>query len=154
MMGRNDLWAAGFLLLLGIIATVESWRLVLGEVGKPGAGFFPFYLALGLTITSFALVVRSFIGWAVERGSSSGSIRAKAVGKIAWLVSGLILYAFAFEKIGFLLSTFLVMVFLLRAIAAFDWRLTLGGSIAIACLSYLLFKVWLQVQLPAGPWGL
>jgi hypothetical protein len=32
--------------------------------------------------------------------------------------------------------------------------LTLGGAIASAFLSYLLFKVWLQVQLPAGPWGL
>jgi hypothetical protein len=46
------------------------------------------------------------------------------------------------------------MVFLFRAVAAFDWRLTLGGAIASALLSYLLFKVWLQVQLPAGPWGL
>ncbi|HEY7553209.1 MAG TPA: tripartite tricarboxylate transporter TctB family protein [Candidatus Binatia bacterium] len=153
-MRRNDLWAAGFLLLLGFLATLESWRLVLGEVGKPGAGFFPFYLALGLTITSFALVVRSFVGRAAERGSSPGPLDAKAVGKIVWLVSGLILYAFAFEKIGFLLSTFLVMVFLLRAIAAFAWRLTLGGSIAIAFLAYLVFKIWLQVQLPAGPWGL
>jgi len=153
-MTKNNLWAAGFLLLLGIVATVESWRLVLGGVGRPGAGFFPFYLALGLTITSFALVVRSFVSRETERGSPPGPINARAVGKVVWLVAGLILYAFAFEKIGFLLATFLVMVFLLRAIAAFAWRLTLGGSIATAFLSYLLFKVWLQVQLPAGPWGL
>jgi len=152
--GKNDRWAAGFLLLLGVVATVESWRLVIGEVGKPGPGFFPFYLSLGLAVSSFALVVRSFLGWSVERGSSPGTIDAKAVGKVAWLVSGLILYAYAFEKIGFLLSTFFVMVFLLRAFAAFDWRLTLGGSIATAFLTYLVFKVWLQVQLPAGPWGL
>jgi putative tricarboxylic transport membrane protein len=153
-MARNDLWAPGFLLLLGVVAALESWRLVLGEVGKPGAGFFPFYLAVGLTITSFALVVRSFVDRAAKRKPSPGSLDAKAVGKIVWLVSGLILYAFVFERIGFLLSTFLVMVFLLRAIAAFAWHLTLGGSIAIAFLSYLVFKIWLQVQLPAGPWGL
>jgi putative tricarboxylic transport membrane protein len=153
-MGKSDLWAAGFLLLLSVAATVESWRLVLGEVGKPGAGFFPFYLALGLAVTSFALVVRSVLSWAAEKGSAPGFIDARALGKVAWVVSGLILYAYVFEKIGFLLSTFLVMVFLFRAVAAFDWRLTLGGAIASAFLSYLLFKVWLQVQLPAGPWGL
>jgi len=153
-MSKNNLWAAGFLLLLGIAATVESWRLALGEVGKPGAGFFPFCLALGLALTSFALVVRSCLSRAVERGSRAGSLDARAIGKVAWVVSGLMLYAYAFEKIGFLLSTFLVMVFLLRAIAVFDWRWTLGSSIASAFLSYLLFKVWLHVQLPDGPWGL
>jgi putative tricarboxylic transport membrane protein len=152
-MGKSDLWAAGFLLLLGVAATVESWRLVLGEVGRPGAGFFPFYLALGLAITAFALVVRSFLS-SVAKRSAPGAIEARALGKVAWIVSGLILYAYVFEKIGFLLSTFLVMVFLFRAVAAFDWRLTLGGALASAFLSYLLFKVWLQVQLPAGPWGL
>jgi putative tricarboxylic transport membrane protein len=151
---KRDLWAAGFLLLLGVVATVESWRLVVGEVGKPGAGFFPFYLALGLALTSFALVVRSFLSRAAEKGSAPGPIDARAIGKIAWIMSGLFFYAYAFEKIGFLLSTFLVMVFLFRAVAAFDWRLTLGGASASAFLSYLLFKVWLQVQLPAGPWGL
>jgi putative tricarboxylic transport membrane protein len=152
-MGKSDLWAAGFLLLLSVAASVESWRLVLGEVGKPGAGFFPFYLALGLALTSFALVVRSFLSMA-EKGSAPGFIDARALGKVAWVVSGLILYAYVFEKIGFLLATFLLMVFLFRAVAAFDWRLTLGGAIASAFFSYLLFKVWLQVQLPAGPWGL
>ena len=153
-MGKNDRWAAGFLLLLGIAATVESWRLALGEVGKPGAGFFPFCLALGLALTSFALVVRSCLSRAVGSGSRAGSLDARAIGKVAWVVSGLMLYAYVFEKIGFLLSTFLVMVFLLRAVASSDWRLTLGGSIATAFLTYLVFKVWLQVQLPAGPWGL
>lgn len=152
-MGKSDLWAAVFLLLLGVAATVESWRLVLGEVGRPGAGFFPFYLALGLAITSLALVLRSFLS-SIAKRSAPAAIEARALGKVAWVVSGLILYAYVFEKLGFLLSTFLVMVFLFRAVAAFDWRLTLGGALASAFLCYLLFKVWLQVQLPAGPWGL
>ena len=152
-MGKSDLWAAGFLLLLAVAATVESWRLVLGDVGRPGAGFFPFYLALGLAVTSLALVLRSFLSPVAKR-SAQGAIEARVLGKVVWVVSGLILYAYVFEKLGFLLSTFLVMVFLFRAVAAFDWRLTLGGALASALLSYLLFKVWLQVQLPAGPWGL
>jgi putative tricarboxylic transport membrane protein len=152
-MGKSDLWAAGFLLLLAVAATVESWRLVLGDVGRPGAGFFPFYLALGLAVTSLALVLQSFLS-PVAKQSAPGAIEARALAKVAWVVSGLILYAYVFEKLGFLLSTFLVMVFLFRAVAAFDWRLTLGGALACALLSYLLFKVWLQVQLPAGPWGL
>ena len=153
-MGKHNLWAAGFLLLLGIVATVESWRLVLGAVGKPGPGFFPFYLALGLSITSLGLVVRSLLEREVGRGFLLGSIDVMGARKVAWALLGLFLYAFAFEKIGFLLSTFVVMVFLLRAVAAFDWLLTLGSSVASAFLSYLLFKVWLQVQLPSGPWGL
>jgi hypothetical protein len=150
----RNLWAAGFLLLLGIAGTVESWRLVLGEFGKPGAGFFPFYLALGLLITSLALVGQSVLGREVERGSSLGSSGAKGAWKVVSALLGLFLYAFVFEMIGFLLSTFFLIVFFLRTVAAIHWPLTLGGSLAGALLSYLLFKVWLQVQLPAGPWGL
>ena len=150
----RNLWAAGFLLLLGVAGTVESWRLALGDFGKPGAGFFPFYLALGLLITSLALIVQSLLARNTEIKSSPGSSGAKEAWKVVWALLGLFLYAFVFEKTGFLLSTFSLMVFYFRTVAAFGWLLTLGGALATALLSHLIFKVWLEVQLPAGPWGL
>jgi len=33
------------------------------------------------------------------------------------------------------------------------WPLALAGSLVTALLTYLVFKVWLHVQLPASPWG-
>ncbi|MEK7879055.1 MAG: tripartite tricarboxylate transporter TctB family protein, partial [candidate division NC10 bacterium] len=60
MMRRRDLWAAGVLLAFGLAGTVEAWRLPVGEAGRPGPGFFPFWLAVAFTIATLALFVLSF----------------------------------------------------------------------------------------------
>ena len=84
-MGKSDLWAAGFLLLLSVAATVESWRLVLGEVGKPGADF---SLLSGPGFSRHLLRTGGAVvfSWAAEKGSAPGFIDARALGKVAWVV--------------------------------------------------------------------
>jgi hypothetical protein len=153
-MRRRDLWAAGFLLFFGLVATVESWRLNIGAVGRPGPGFFPFYLALGLSIVGLALLVQPLLIRQADDKAAQASKKPAATWKIAWILVGLVLYAYTFETIGFLLATFCLMIFLFRAVDPLSWPFTIGGSIASSLLTYWIFKMWLQVQLPAGPWGL
>jgi hypothetical protein len=33
------------------------------------------------------------------------------------------------------------------------WPLALGGSVVAAGAAWLVFRVWLKIPLPAGPWG-
>jgi len=153
-MRKRDLWAAGFLLFLGLVATVESWRLSIGEVGKPGPGFFPFYLASGFSIVCLALLAEPLLRRKSDGRPSEAQPGPGETWKIVCILAGLFLYAYAFETIGFLLATFFIMLFLFRAVDPLRWPFAIGGSIASSLLTYAIFKLWLQVQLPAGPWGL
>jgi len=150
MMRRRDPWAAGALLCFGLAATVQARRLAVGEPGQPGPGFFPFWLAVAFTIVTLALFIHSFRAQP-SMASAGEPPRWRALVLTFFSLLG---YAMALEPLGFLLATFLLMLVLFRAVEPLGWPAAVGGSLAASLLSYTLFKVWLQVQLPAGPWGL
>lgn len=153
-MRRYETWAAVFLFLVGLLATLEARQLNIGEFGRPGPGLFPFYLALVFSIVSLALIVRSLRPIASEQVAPQVSAKTLRPEKVVATLVGLIVYAFALEWLGFLFATFLLMLFLFKAVDPLTWRAAIGGSLATALLSYVIFKIWLQVSLPAGLLGL
>ncbi len=153
-MRRYETWAAAFLFLVGLLATLEARKLNLGEFGRPGPGFFPFYLALVFSLVSLALIRRSLRPAASEQVAPRVSAKTLRPQKVVATLLGLIVYAFALEWLGFLLATFILMLFLFKAVDPLAWPAAIGGSLATALLSYVVFKMWLQVSLPAGLLGL
>ncbi len=65
----------------------------------------------------------------------------------------LVLYAIFLNTLGFLLVTFLMMVYLFRVIKPMSWKKILGGAFLTAFGSYAVFELWLQAQLPRGIFG-
>jgi putative tricarboxylic transport membrane protein len=153
MMRRYQTWAAVLLFLVGLLATFEARKLNLGEFGRPGPGFFPFCLALVFTLVSLALILRSLGSAASEQASPQRFAQTRRAKKVVTVLLGLVVYAFALEWLGFLLSTLILMLFLFKAIDPLGWPAAIGGSIATALLSYVVFKIWLQIALPAGLLG-
>ena len=63
-------------------------------------------------------------------------------------------YAVLIDRWGFLLVTLLVLFILFKTIGNLSLKLSLGGALLASFISYLLFRVILNVQLPPGPLGL
>jgi putative tricarboxylic transport membrane protein len=151
-MRRYDTWAAAVLFLVAILATLEARKLNLGEFGRPGPGFFPFYLALLFSIVSLALIFGSLRVAADMQASAQATNRVRAE-KVVVTLAGLIVYAFLLEWLGFLLATFLLMLFLFKAVDPLRWHAAIAASLMTSLLSYVVFKKWLQVLLPTGSLG-
>jgi putative tricarboxylic transport membrane protein len=66
-------------------------------------------------------------------------------------VVALLIYAIGMEYLGFLLSTFIFLAFLLKFIEPQRWTVAIFGSLLASVASYLIFEIWLQSQLPRGP---
>jgi hypothetical protein len=66
----------------------------------------------------------------------------------------LFVYAFALKYLGFLVTTFLFMVFLLKVIDPQRWGTVFITALVTSAAAQLLFKTWLKVQLPRGILGL
>lgn len=77
---------------------------------------------------------------------SAGGRRFAVIGTLA----GLLVYALVLERVGFLLATCALLLFFFRALQRQRWVVAVGGSIAMSVLAYLVFKVWLGVNLPGG----
>jgi putative tricarboxylic transport membrane protein len=145
----RDRVAAAVLLVFGLIALEEARRLRFGSIVRPGPGFFPVVLAAAFSLVCLALLVTALR--ARVSGPTPGAHLAWP--KIVATMAALFVYAFALERVGFVIATFALLLFFFKALERQRWRTALAGSLATACVTYLVFKVWLNVRLPAGPWG-
>jgi len=126
--------------------------LPLGTLGKPGSGFFPVILGSLLGILCLILLVKS----AGERPVSQEEKRGSLVGKkrVAMTFGALLIYTVLLEPLGFLLCTFLIMIFMLKLVGRKGWRYALGWSLVVTVAAYAVFQMVLQAQLPSGILGL
>ncbi len=150
-MRRRDLGAAAVLLAFGLFALTQARGLRFGSIVSPGPGFFPLGLAAVFSLVSLGLVVRALRMPAAEHRASGADAagRVKVVGTLV----GLVVYALVLEPVGFLLATFALLLFFFTALQRQRWYVALGGSVATSFATYLVFKVWLGVNLPAGLWS-
>ena len=70
--------------------------------------------------------------------------------KIVLTVIALLAYATTMDYLGFLVSTFFFSFFLLRMIEPQRWGVVILESLLASGVSYLIFEIWLQAQLPRG----
>ena len=154
MTKRYQVGSALFLLFFGVFICVEAHKLDMGRVVKPGPGFFPFWLGFGLILISFALAVKAGRKKAKDLPEPQGLWQGLNWYKILFALIALLIYAFFLEALGYILSTFLLMFFLFRAIEPQKWPVVIFGSVITSFITYALFRLWLQVQLPMGLWGM
>jgi hypothetical protein len=72
------------------------------------------------------------------------------VKKIVLTTLALLAYVAGMEYLGFLISTFFFLAFLLRTIEPQRWGLVILESLLASGVSYFVFEIWLQAQLPKG----
>jgi len=70
-------------------------------------------------------------------------------GRIICFLS-LVVFSLLLDTLGFILSSFLFLVFLIKFVERKSWMTAVLFSLAIALASYSLFEICLQSQLPAG----
>jgi putative tricarboxylic transport membrane protein len=145
-MARRDAIVAVVALALGAGALYESSKLPPGTVQGPGPGFFPWWTSAFIVLLALFLLGRAL--------ASPGASAAEPTGRIAKVVGLLIVlgaYVFLLDPLGYPVCTFLLVLFMLRAIDPQRWPLALGMSALTSAGSYIVFAVWLGVPLPRGP---
>jgi hypothetical protein len=127
-----------------------SFKLPFGSFATPGAGFLPFSVGVLMFLLSLILFIQSF---------SKGEEGRKALwakggtGRVLLILLSLVLYGLILEKLGFILTTFLLMGFLLLAIGKVRRSVVVLLSLISSLGCYGVFQVWLNVQLPKGIFG-
>ena len=143
----------GFALLAGVgaYAIAVSAGLGLWRQNSPGEGLFPFIAAVA--VTAFALAgLAGMYGsrWQhVDAGDGVGHMRATVMRLGAYLAA-LIFYAAALDALGFIVSTVLVVVFILRMAEGHAWGTTLAIAAGTAAVCQVLFVYLLGAILPTG----
>lgn len=144
-LGQGDRLSGLLLLALGLYLFVEGTDLTFGSLRRPGPGFFPLCLAVLLVGLSATILVRAYL-----RVDDAGVVTfAKGARDVALTMAGLLLFAAALERVGYIPCTLLVMTLLFRVVAHLRWRAAAGYAAAGTATTYLLFTQ-LGVPLPQG----
>ncbi|MBP1724012.1 MAG: tripartite tricarboxylate transporter TctB family protein [Deltaproteobacteria bacterium] len=151
-MRRYDLISSLFFLLCGLLIAASSLQMPIGRLGEPGPGFLPLFIGILMGILSAALLIRSLsVG---TSGKKAFWLDRKQWPKVLATILALIVYGFALRPLGFSLVTLFLLVFLFKVIGEMNWSVSIAGPLLTTSFFYLLFKVWLEVQLPVGPLGI
>ena len=144
-MKRWERLAAAVLFLVGIGGAIGAWQIGFGDFQTPGPGFFPFWLALALTLLAAVFFCRSL-------GPEARTIPLWA-GK-SWLrpvKARVVMFAYVLSIgwLGFIASTALLFVAWLRIVEHSSWK-AVTLLVVIGTTSLYLFVTFLTIPLPKG----
>ena len=139
-----------FWMILGIIICIESIREKLWSEAGPESGFLP--LITGLVIGGIGCVM--YVGKRLKdaKGEDKEKFWDNSVtrNRIFFLVGNLCAMSYLLPILGFLLTSFLITVIMIRVIEKKKWTTILAVSLASCLAIYFLFQFIMQIRLPKG----
>jgi putative tricarboxylic transport membrane protein len=136
------LWA-----VFGLYITYEGFLLKLGTARAPKPGFMLFWMGVILVFLSALFFIETFT---IPRQEHKALRQGGHWFRGAKLMAALSLYVAFFQFLGFILSTFLLLVFLFKGLEPQSWRNALLLSAVTITICYLVFGVFLELQFPQG----
>jgi hypothetical protein len=150
---KKDQISGAFWLIVALITIQQAWELKIGSFHSPGPGYIPLLAGLGLAIISIVIFFRARL-FTPGKGKFSWGMTEGAGKKLGLVLAGLFVYAFLFPFFGFVVSTFFLLLFLLKGVEPQRWATAFIWSGGITLFAYLLFVVILRSELPRGFFGI
>jgi hypothetical protein len=151
---RNEIIGGIVIFLFGAVTALLSLGMQIGTFRTAGTGMFPLILGILLMFLSSLYSLRLFLQTRAIReksliGEISGSLK-----QLIPFFGTMVLVTLFFNRLGYPLSSFLLMLALLRILGVRRWRFNLPLSFITAIVCYFLFVQWLKIPLPKGWIGL
>ena len=146
-MVKADRWIGFLFALFSLYICIESVRLGLGTYHRPGPGFVSFLAGIILGVLSLALISLVLF----RRTEKAPAWHNQ--GRILMVFLAMLGFTLLVEWLGFILTAFLLIGFLLKVVEQRGWGFSLGVALVVAGASHVVFNLWLRAQLPAGILG-
>ena len=144
-----------FWIVLGLTISIWSATFPLGGLQDPGPALLPLACGLILILLGVILLVQKKTKKSDSSVKPSGPLlpRGAAGRRVAFTLGGMLLSAILLMPLGFALTVFLLILFLMRTIQPQRWKVTILYAFLSAAGSFVVFKVLLKSQLPSGVLG-
>jgi hypothetical protein len=136
-------------MILGMVIMIVSLEYGFGSLKKPGPGLYPFFIGLIILFFSIVLII---LGSKTKR--SEPLFTKSGLKTFLLMIVTFGLWIIAMPVLGYALVTFAVAFAFCKIMRLEGWLKPLALSIATGLFIYLLFHVWLYIDLPRGILGL
>jgi putative tricarboxylic transport membrane protein len=152
---RDEIIVGIVIFLFGAVTAVLSLRMPIGTFRMAGTGMFPLILGILLMILSGAFILKIFFQGKEEQVKKEASIESsESPIQLILFLGTMVLATLFFDKLGYPLISFLLMLGLLRILGMKRWGLNILISVVTAVGCYFLFVRWLAIPMPKGWIGL
>ena len=151
-MNLRDVFSGLFWLGISIFVCLISIPIDIGTLHSPGPGFVPFWAGFFLGMFSIVLVITHALRGKVE-GKVLNLWKGMESCKVILVLASLFVYAILLPKLGYLIATSALLALLFSIMRRKRPWIQIVSAVLTASASYLIFYVWLEVQLPRGIFG-
>jgi putative tricarboxylic transport membrane protein len=152
-MRKAEIWVSLAFVLLGAIVIADSIRLgFMWGMSGPESGFFPFYLGVGVVISSVIVFFNAFTQYRKE-GAGKPLMPPGALKPILWVVVPSTAMVVVTELVGLHIAAAFFLIFYMRVVGKIRWVTTLLVGIIAPLSLYITFDKLFLIPLPQGLWG-
>jgi hypothetical protein len=143
-----EIVVALIVLALGVVIAFESWRLGARWTDDgPGAGYFPFYIALVLCLASLSILVRTL---RTRRRSDEIFVDGESLRRVVQVLLPAALYVAAIQLLGIYVASALYIALFMVVLGKYPWLKSLLVGVVVNVLFFAMFEVWFKVPLFKG----
>lgn len=144
---NTELWSGLVALAFSLFVVWSGIDMGMGSINDPGSGYVLFYAGL-LMILFSAIMLYS----AVKDGGPTFLSLWKDVlwTKPLIVIALLVAFTLAFETVGFLISTTILLLVLLRVIDPVPWVRAISIAVLVPLVCWYVLVKLLLIQLPSG----
>jgi hypothetical protein len=137
--------------LFGGLTALLSLKMPIGTFRMAGTGMFPLFLGILLMILSGAFISKIlFQGKEEQVKKEVPTESSESPIQLILFLGTMVLATLFFNQLGYPLTSFLLMVALLRILGIKRWGQNILISVVTAVGSYFLFVKWLDIPMPKG----
>ena len=143
-----ELFFTFLLMVLGFVIMIVSKAYGFGSFKRPGPGLYPFFVSLIIVSSGMILLILGL------KSKSSEPLFNKNTLKIFLLMfATFIIWIIAMPLLGYVIITFVTTYCFCKVMRLEGWIKPLALSVGTALFIYVLFDVWLYIDLPRGILG-
>lgn len=147
-MRKAGLTFAVAMVLAGVVLLREATRLPTGWTASgPGPGFFPFWLAAGFTVSTFAVLLRE---WTANQGKGERFLPEGAGKRIAVVFLPMAAVVGLLHYLGVYMGGLLYLLGYSRLVGRHSWPTVLAVSVGVPLTLFFVFERWFLMPMPKG----
>jgi len=148
---RDEIIVGIVIFLFGGMTTLLSLRMPIGTFRMAGTGMFPLCLGILLMILSGIFILKIFFQGQKGQVKKEASIESsESPMQLILFLGTMALATLFFNRLGYPLTSFLLMLALLRILGMKRWGTNILISVVAAVGSYFVFVQWLNIPMPKG----
>jgi hypothetical protein len=113
----------------------------------PGAGYFPFYIGLILSIAGAGVLYQALAG---KKKNTEVFVDREQLGRVLSVLLPAGVYVLAIQFLGIYVASAIYITLFMVVLGKYAWVKSIAAALVVNAVFFMMFEVWFQVPLHKG----